>query len=62
MTISANMQGTIDKITALISEGYILKKNGWVVDFRNSSGRPVNTFGFRSPAGFPGSHSFSHLQ
>ena len=47
------MQSKIDKITALISEGYTLKKNGWVVDFRNSSGRPVNTFGFfRSPAGF----------
>ena len=52
MTISANMQSKIDKITTLISEGYTLKKNGWVVDFRNSSGRPVNTFGFGSPAGF----------
>ena len=53
MTISPNMQIKIDRINALIAQGYTLKKSGINIDFRNSSGRPVSIFGFfASPAGF----------
>jgi len=53
MTISPNMQIKIDRINALIAQGYTLRKSGFNVDFRNSSGKPVSVFGFfRSPAGF----------
>ena len=53
MTISPNMQRKIDKINTLIAQGYTLKKRGIAVDFRNSSGKRVNVFGFfGTPAGF----------
>ena len=49
------MQGKLEKIESLIQDGYTLKKKEYgVIDFRNSSGKPVNiSGGFKSsPAGF----------
>ena len=46
------MQLRIDKINKLIDEGYTLNKKNGFIDFRNSSGKPVNIFGFNPPAGF----------
>ena len=53
MTISTGMQLKIDRINKLIEEGYTLKKEKGFINFRNSSGKTVNIFGFfKSPAGF----------
>ena len=55
MTISSQMQLKIDRIEALIQDGYTLSKTSLgFIDFRNSSGKPVNIIGgFKSsPAGF----------
>lgn len=52
MTISPEMQLKIDKINKLIDEGYTLNKKNGGIDFRTSSGKVVNLFGFNSPAGF----------
>ena len=52
MTISPGMQLKIDKINKLIEEGYTLNKKNGFIDFRNSSGKTVNIFGFTTPAGF----------
>ena len=52
MTISPGMQLKIDKINKLIEEGYTLNKKNGFIDFRNSSGKTVNIYGFKPPAGF----------
>ena len=57
MTISPQMKTRLDRIDALISEGYTLnKKWGYYPDLKTSSGKSVNIFGslFRlsGPAGF----------
>ena len=55
MTISPQMQLKIDRIEDLMQDGYTLNKTSLgFIDFRNSSGKPVNiTGGFKSsPAGF----------
>ena len=53
MAVSRGMQSRLDKINILVGQGYTLKKTslGWI-DFRSSSGSPVNIFGFAPPAGF----------
>lgn len=53
MAVSLEMRSRLDKIDALVQQGYTLKKTslGWA-DFRSSSGSPVNIFGFAPPAGF----------
>ena len=52
MSISPQMQERIDRIESLIDKGYTLKETPFAnVDFRNSSGKRINTT-FGSPAGF----------
>ena len=60
MAISPQMQEKLEKIERLIQDGYTLKKEYGIIDFRNSSGKPVHIYGsqyrviglFNSPAGF----------
>ena len=57
MSISPNMQGKLEKIERLMQDGYTLTKENGLIDFRNSSGKPVQVYVFppfnsSSPAGF----------
>ena len=53
-SVSPPMQKRLDRIDALLQEGYTLKRDSWFdIQFNNSSGVRVNTFNpWKSPGGF----------
>tara|TARA_A100001011_G_C14253459_1_gene818980 strand:- start:633 stop:1127 length:495 start_codon:yes stop_codon:yes gene_type:complete len=56
MAVSPQMQTKLDKIDALVKDGYTLSKSRGFISLKNSHGKDVNIFGgflsFSGPAGF----------
>ena len=54
LSISPKMQEKLEKIERLMQDGYTLTKKKGFIDFRNSSGKPVQVYApfNSSPAGF----------